>query len=40
MSNTIVANDSQAVIDAFVHIYGIDIKKAGINTWYILMFKN
>ena len=29
MSNPVVTNGGQAVIDAFYRIYGIDIKKAG-----------
>ena len=29
MSNPVVTNDGQSVIDAFYRIYGIDIKKAG-----------
>ena len=29
MSNPVITNGGQAVIDAFYRIYGIDIKKAG-----------
>lgn len=29
MSNPVITNGGQAVIDAFMRIYGIDIKKAG-----------
>lgn len=29
MSNPVITNDGQTVIDAFYRIYGIDIKKAG-----------
>ena len=29
MSNPVVTNGGQAVVDAFMRIYGIDIKKAG-----------
>ena len=29
MSNPVVTNSGQAVVDAFMRIYGIDIKKAG-----------
>ena len=29
MSNPITTNGGQAVVDAFMRIYGIDIKKAG-----------
>ncbi|NDV66341.1 DUF6140 family protein [Bacteroides sp. 224] len=32
ISNPVVANGGQAVIDAFFRIYGIDIKKAGALT--------
>ncbi len=33
MSNPVVTNGGQAVIDAFLRIYGIDIKRAGcLNT--------
>ena len=29
MSNPVVTNGGQSVVDAFMRIYGIDIKKAG-----------
>ncbi len=29
MSNPVITNGGQAVVDAFMRIYGIDIKKAG-----------
>ena len=29
MSNPVVTNSGQAVVDAFMRIYGIDIRKAG-----------
>ena len=29
MSNPVTANGGQAVVDAFMRIYGIDIRKAG-----------
>lgn len=30
MSNPVITNGGQTVIDAFMRIYGIDIKKAGV----------
>lgn len=30
MSNPVVTNGGQVVVDAFMRIYGIDIKKAGV----------
>lgn len=36
MSNPVTTNGGQPVIDAFMRIYGIDIKKAGcLNTVYL-----
>lgn len=36
MSNPLLTNGGQAVVDAFMRIYGIDIKKAGVcNTVYL-----
>ena len=35
-SNPIISNGGQLVIDAFMRVYGIDIKKAGcLNTVYL-----
>ena len=36
MSNPVVTNGGQSVIDAFMRIYGVDIKKAGaLNMAYL-----
>lgn len=36
MSNPVVTNGGQSVIDAFMRIYGVDIKKAGaVNMAYL-----
>ena len=36
MNNPLLTNDGQAVADAFMRIYGIDIKKAGaLNMGYL-----
>ena len=36
MSNPVVTNGGQTVVDAFMRIYGIDIKKAGaLNMAYL-----
>ncbi len=36
MSNPVVTNGGQPVIDAFMRIYGVDIKKAGaVNMAYL-----
>ena len=36
MNNPLLTNDGQAVADAFMRIYGIDIKKAGaLNMSYL-----
>lgn len=36
MSNPLLTNGGQAVIDAFMRIYGVDIKRAGaLNTVYL-----
>lgn len=39
MSNPIITNGGQPVIDAFLRIYGIDIKKAGCLNMVDLEFK-
>ncbi len=40
MSNPLTTNGGQAVADAFMHVYGIDAKKAGIlSTVYLDVVK-
>ena len=40
MNNPLLTNDGQAVADAFMRIYGIDIKKAGaLNMSYLSVEK-
>ena len=36
MSNPVSTNGGQSVIDAFMRVYGIDIKKAGANNMIYL----
>ena len=39
MSNPVITNGGQTVIDAFMRIYGIDIKKAGVLSMVYLDVK-
>lgn len=39
MSNPVITNGGQTVIDAFIRIYGIDIKKAGVLSMVYLDVK-